>query len=471
MTALANSRLRERAEAAPWPLLAVMLTTALLVSPALWNGYPLAYYDSVDYVVMPFTWDMPIYRTAAYGVFAGFGRLAHSLWGVVFVQSLMVAYVLYESCRVFLPSAALRALLFSAALLALFTGLPWVTSQIIPDAFTGTVVLATLVLAFEEGRLGALRRWTLTAILAVGTAVHTSHFAILAGLILCLLAARALARRGWPLVGPRLRTIPIAFAMALSLAAGSNWLMTGRVFLMQPSAVLTLGLLVQDGLAKRYLDEVCHEPGLYKPRLCMARNRLPPTANDFLWHDSDFWKYGGWTGMRSDAARIVHGCLHDFPLGYAWASLKLTFQQLAMVGSGDGLTPMSFFIGHAVRTDYPGEMPAFLDAEQQAGIDFTLINDIQVPLQLACFAALFPLLWLAVKRRERLSATLTALVLLALLGNAFVCGALSNPNDRYQSRIAWVAVLALIYGGMRLAHIVRSANEGGRDDGIPRDSA
>jgi hypothetical protein len=31
-----------------------------------------------------------------------------------------------------------------------------------------------------------------------------------------------------------------------------------------------------------------------------------------------------------------------------------------------------------------------------------------------------------------------------LLGNAFVCGALSNPNDRYQSRIAWIAVLAIL---------------------------
>ncbi|MFI4987865.1 MAG: hypothetical protein ACHQF3_10525 [Alphaproteobacteria bacterium] len=468
MTALETSRLQVRADAAPWSLLALTVVAALLASPALWNGYPLAYYDSVDYVVMPFTWDMPIYRTAAYGVFAIFGRLAHSLWGIIFVQSLMVAYVLLEACRLFVPLAPRRALVLSATLLALLTGLPWVTSQIIPDAFTGIVVLAALVLAFEDGRLGAVRRWTLMVVLAVGTAVHTSHFAILAGLMLCLVAARFLARRGWPLLGPRLRTIPIAFAMALSIAVGSNWLMTGRPFLAQPSAVLTLGLLVQDGLAKRYLDEVCMKPGLYKPRLCMARNRLPPTANDFLWHDADFWKLGGWTGMRNEADRIVQGCLFNFPLSYAWTSAKLMFQQLAMVGSGDGLTPMSFFIGHAVRSYYPREMPAFSDAEQQAGIDFSLLNDIQVPIQLASFVALFPLLWLAVRRRDRLAATVTGLVLLALLGNAFVCGALSNPNDRYQSRIAWVAVLALAYGGMRLA---QPANNGGRGDDSRRHSA
>jgi len=452
----------------PWSLAAVAVVTLILASPALWNGYPLAYYDSVDYVVMPFTWDMPIYRTAAYGVFALAGRLSHSLWGVVLLQSLMAAYVLYECCRRFAPASPRRALVLLAALLALLTGLPWVTSQIIPDAFTGVVVLATLVLALEDGSLSMPRRWALATVLAIATACHTSHLALLGGLIICLLAARFLALRGWPLLVPKLRATALVFVAALGLATGSNWLMTGRAFLMQPSAVLTLGLLVQDGLAKRYLDEVCRNPGLYKPRLCMARNRLPPTANDFIWHDADFWRLGGWTGLQDEARRIVQGCLHDFPLSYAWTSLKLTFQQLAMVETGDGLTPMDFFIGHAVRSYYAHELPAFSHAEQQAGIDFTPMNAIQVPVQLAGFLMLFPLLWLAYRRRDRASTTVLALVLLALIGNAFVCGALSNPNDRYQSRIGWLAVAALAFSGMRLVTPSRDLSGG---DAMRRASA
>jgi len=34
-------------------------------------------------------------------------------------------------------------------------------------------------------------------------------------------------------------------------------------------------------------------------------------------------------------------------------------------------------------------------------------------------------------------------IFLGLLGNAAVCGALSNPHDRYQSRIVWIAPFAL----------------------------
>jgi hypothetical protein len=38
---------------------------------------------------------------------------------------------------------------------------------------------------------------------------------------------------------------------------------------------------------------------------------------------------------------------------------------------------------------------------------------------------------------------LALFVLLALLGNAFICGVLSNPHDRYQSRLVWLASLVV----------------------------
>ena len=33
---------------------------------------------------------------------------------------------------------------------------------------------------------------------------------------------------------------------------------------------------------------------------------------------------------------------------------------------------------------------------------------------------------------------------LALSANAFVCGALSNPHDRYGARMSWLAVLVIL---------------------------
>jgi hypothetical protein len=45
---------------------------------------------------------------------------------------------------------------------------------------------------------------------------------------------------------------------------------------------------------------------------------------------------------------------------------------------------------------------------------------------------------------------LAATVALALLSNAFVCGALSNPHDRYGARMVWLAMLVAILALLRM---------------------
>jgi hypothetical protein len=46
---------------------------------------------------------------------------------------------------------------------------------------------------------------------------------------------------------------------------------------------------------------------------------------------------------------------------------------------------------------------------------------------------------------QRLACT----VALALMANAFVCGALSNPHDRYGARMTWLAVLVVLLAHWR----------------------
>jgi hypothetical protein len=44
---------------------------------------------------------------------------------------------------------------------------------------------------------------------------------------------------------------------------------------------------------------------------------------------------------------------------------------------------------------------------------------------------------------------LATTVTLALLGNAFVCGALANPHDRYGARMAWLPALVVLMAALR----------------------
>jgi hypothetical protein len=46
-------------------------------------------------------------------------------------------------------------------------------------------------------------------------------------------------------------------------------------------------------------------------------------------------------------------------------------------------------------------------------------------------------------------AELVAWVSLTLLANAFVCGALSNPHDRYGARVVWLATFAVALAALR----------------------
>ncbi len=56
----------------------------------------------------------------------------------------------------------------------------------------------------------------------------------------------------------------------------------------------------------------------------------------------------------------------------------------------------------------------------------------------------------AVLRRRLDDLTLlAATVSFALLGNAFVCGVISGPHDRYGARMAWVATFAVLIAAVR----------------------
>jgi hypothetical protein len=72
-------------------------------------------------------------------------------------------------------------------------------------------------------------------------------------------------------------------------------------------------------------------------------------------------------------------------------------------------------------------------------------------LALACLL-LLPLIGGYMLRRKDVSAIgeFATVCLLALLANAFVCGTLSNPHDRYGARLIWLAVTAAAIAAVRL---------------------
>ncbi len=431
-------------------LFAVVVAIALIMLvPAFWNGYPLIYFDTEDYVEISFTWQPILWRIMTYAVFCLIAQPFEHLWPVIVAQGFIVAWMLHEAVYAFLPRWRGRIYVALGVVLAGLTGLPIVTSEVLADVFAGLAILGVATLSLGAP-LPAIRKLVLIALTIVAIGVHMSHVAVTAGLIIVLIVMAVLARLFSHFQRPRLIAPIVAVALGTAWVPATHWLATGEAYFSEAGHVLQLALFIQDGLVKEYLDVACPEGAQLK--LCAHKDELPQTADEFLWGDSPFDDVGGWKAMHDESDLILAGVAKRFPLDMAKAMLNNTWTQLNLVADGEDLVPMTW---HFVKTEihrYPRDFRRFHFAMQQRaqGIDFDPVNQIHVPVAIGAELSVFGFLVLAIRRRDKVLTSLIVVIVLAFLGNAFVCGALSNPHDRYQNRIVWLALFTAIVGAARI---------------------
>lgn len=411
----------------------------MLLLPALWNGYALLQYDTGGYLARWYEGYLVPSRSTVYGLYLHLGEDTH-FWGTLTAQALAVLW---------LTQAVLRALRLGRpaqvatimALLCATTALPVLTSLLLTDIFAGLAVLALYLLVVHRARFGAVETAALVVFIAFSAASHNATLGVVAGLCAVGFAARPWLKGRLSLGGLALGTLAIVLGATMLLAA--NFALSGRLAWTPGGSAIAFGRMLQDGLVARYLNDNCARERL---KLCPYRNELPPTADDFLWGDSMFNRLGRFEGLGDEMAYIARRTLIAYPGAQAKAALRATAQQLVMVATGEGSHDWIAHTWGIFERYLPQELPAMRAARQQQGtFDFTLINLIHVPVALASLLALVGILAHAAWRR-RLDdrALLGAVAALAILGNAFLCGALSGPHDRYGARMAWLATFAVL---------------------------
>lgn len=217
---------------------------------------------------------------------------------------------------------------------------------------------------------------------------------------------------------------------------------------------------MQDGIVARFLADHCPSTRF---RLCKERKRLPDTVEDFLWQGGAkgvFVKLGGFDDYHGEMAAISRASLLLYPGQHLATALISTGRQLVRVGTGDGIVHHVWDAYGAIERLVPAAVPAAHTARQRFGqLPFEQLNRLHKPIAWASIAIL-PLLLLLVWRRRDLAdlAMLTATIGTALMANAFVCGVLSNPVDRYGARLVWIATFLLVIAIARLAPAVTRSN-------------
>src|SRR5581483_7817249 len=124
--------------------------------------------------------------------------------------------------------------------------------------------------------------------------------------------------------------------------------------------------------------------------------------------------------------------LRDYPWQQAETALAATARQLVLVASGYGMHDQIWHTYGIIERYIPAEAAAMRAARQQHGeLGFELINRLHVPVAFASMLLVLALVSRAVVagRFDDLAA-FAATAAVAILANAFACGALSGPHDR-----------------------------------------
>jgi hypothetical protein len=206
--------------------------------------------------------------------------------------------------------------------------------------------------------------------------------------------------------------------------------------------------MLQDGIVTRYLRDHCPQAKL---KLCPYRDQLPATADEFLWGTSMFNTLGRFEGMNDEMGFITLHSLAEYPLWQAEAALMATGHQLVSVGTGEGTNGWIPHTYGIIERYIPSQVKAMRAAHQQHwDINFKAINRLHVPVALASMLLVFGIFAISIwRRRIDDLALLAGTVSLALLGNAFVCGVISGPHDRYGARMVWIATFTVLVAGFR----------------------
>ncbi len=462
-----------------WPVAVVLIPLALLW-PALLNGQPFHYPDTVGYtqgaaiaverlfgIETPWSAqtaantpsETPADATAAdpapgrallgrsiyYGAMLFVADLAGHFWLIALVQGALVAGTIFLTIRRLFP-APMVPFLLSIMVLSVTTPLAFFVGLAMPDIFAGLAILALANLLVFTGRMDHWEWACWAGLLALATLVHVSHALIALCILAVVLAWRVIRREQAPWRGAitALIALVIAFVGEFIFVQALQW-QSGKTPLRPP---FLTARLIEDGPGARLLEATCPESGF---AACMVADRLPITFEDFLWTEDPA---RGAFDAAPDAVRqalseeqtafALATLAHD-PAGTLASATRNFAMQVVLFGLED-------FNYSAQRRSYydtalpPVRQPALQNSAAYHGWAAPrIMEDLS---RLTALAAVLMIAAAAVTMRKppRRLLDMAAIVLLGLAANAAICGILSGPLDRFQGRVIWlVPFLAVLF--------------------------
>lgn len=388
-------------------------------------------------------------RSPYYGALLYLTHRIGGFWLVVVLQSFFSALVLFVASRVLSGG---RGFLSAVLGLAVFSSLPVFTQFVMPDFLVPLAILSAGLLLLRWAELTRTERAFLWGMVAIGCLSHNS-IAVLA------LALALLGAVGWLLLrrSPGVQVSAAAaglLALAAVIGAGGAAVYGMAVQAKKHQAIYAPPFLTArvfaDGSGRRFLQHACARDE-HAFVMCRFRNAPIRNSDDFLWTRSQVFQsadYDTRVGFIAEQRRLVLGTIGFAPLEVLGDSLGHLVALLGEVGTDEALDSRIVLIGDPKFAELqdlqsPGApcRAAATCHNRIPSATMTLLVELGLAAGLATMLVLLG--GGLVDRRRWLP--ITGFVLLAILGNAAICGPLSGHAQRYQSRVTWlIPALALL---------------------------
>ncbi len=425
-----------------------VLAGALMMTwPAIYNGFPLLYPDSMTYLN-----DGPVIArklflhqsSSYYGMRSFFYSLGilplHwdvTVWPIVAFQAILMAYILWLVVRSILPQRTVASYLILMAALSALTTLSWYVSMVMPDILGPALYLTFYLLVFARETISRIERLTVCGISCWAVTAHATHMilaAILCGsLVVVMLMQRRPMRKSLRAAG-EMAVIVLVGALAQLALYGYFY---GTLSLNGERPPYLMARIVADGTGHTYLEQHCGELSW---AICHHIQNLNGDADHFLW-DSD----GGWGGassaeqktMRQEEMPFVLATIRAYPREQLSKSAAAFWQQLQTFGIED-LDPSSW-VAKQFNEVLPHARAPYLAGRQANNIlhieEFTAFQILVVRAFLLVVLVFLPFAW---HRAPPRLIGLSVVIVSVVIANAFVTGTMSMVDERYGSRVIWL---------------------------------